>query len=181
MGKVVLVTGGVRSGKSGFVQRRLAKVSPATLIATGRAVDEEMALRIKRHKQDRPDRVTTLEADAGIAESVRGLQGIVAVDCLGTWVTNRMWDLGLDFDAPDAQQAARVAETIEAEAQGILDAAAASSAEVWLVTNEVGWGMIPANPVGRLFADTLGRVNQLMARGADEVFLVCCSIPVKIK
>jgi len=180
MGKVVLVTGGVRSGKSGFVQRRLAKVSPATLIATGRAVDEEMALRIKRHKQDRPDRVTTLEADAGIAESVRGLQGIVAVDCLGTWVTNRMWDLGLDFDAPDAQQAASVAETIEAEAQGILDAAAASSAEVWLVTNEVGWGVVSEHRSARVFADQLGRTNQAVAEVCDQVVLMVAGRPLTI-
>lgn len=181
MGKIVLVTGGVRSGKSAFALRRLAEASPATLIATGRAVDEEMAMRIRRHKEERPAHIETLEPDAGIGELIGRLRGVVAVECLGTWVTNRMWDLGLNFDAPDAAQAESIAETIVSEAQGILAASASSAAEVWIVTNEAGWGLVPGNAVGRLFADTLGRVNQLMARGADEVFLVCCSIPVQIK
>lgn len=181
MGKIVLVTGGVRSGKSAYVLRRLAKASPAALIATGRAIDEEMALRIRKHKEERPDHVKTFEAVDGIGDIIRGLQGVAAVDCLGSWVTNRMWDLGFDFDAPDAGQAAIVAERIEAEAQDILDAASVSGADIWLVTNEVGWGLVPPSAVGRFFTETLGRVNQIMARGADEVYLVCCSIPVKIK
>lgn len=182
MGKVVLVTGGIRSGKSAFALRQLLQSNPATLIATAKAVDEEMRARINKHKAERPAHIRTIEINTEIDAHLGALQGGMALmECLGTWVTNRMWDLGLDFDAPGAEQTEQVYQSIMREARDIRNAAASSQAEVWFVTNEVGWGLMPQNPVGRLFTDTLGRVNQMMAKAADEVYLVCSSIPVRIK
>ena len=129
-----------------------------------------------------PERIQTLEINTEIDVHIRALQGGMALlECLGTWVTNRMWDLGLDFDDPGEEQKERVYQTILQEAQDIVDAAAETPAEVWFVTNEVGWGLMPQNPIGRLFTDTLGRINQMVAKAADEVYLVCSAIPVRIK
>jgi adenosylcobinamide kinase/adenosylcobinamide-phosphate guanylyltransferase len=181
MGKVVLVTGGVRSGKSAFAMEHLRQAHPAALIATGKATDPEMAARIEKHKQDRPAYIKTLELNTQIDAYVKNAPGgMVLLDCLGTWVTNRMWDLGLDFDAPD-KNAKNVCGTIQKEAGAVFASAAESEAEVWFVTNEVGWGLLPDNPVGRLFTDTLGRINQMAAQAAQEVYLLCSSIPMRIK
>lgn len=182
MGKVVLITGGVRSGKSAFALKHLQEAWPATFIATAKATDPEMVSRIERHKAERPAHIHTLELNTQIDTHLGALSGGMALlECLGTWITNRMWDMGLDFDAPDPEKAGYVCQTIMREARDILDAAAESKAEVWFVTNEVGWGLMPESPIGRLFTDTLGRINQMAAQGADEVFLVCSSIPVRIK
>lgn len=182
MGKVVLVTGGVRSGKSAFALKHLQEASPATLIATAKAIDPEMIARIEKHKAERPAHIRTIETNTMIGTHLKALTGGMAlIECMGTWVTNRMWDLGLDFDAPGQDQANEVYQTIMSEARDILDSAIASQAEVWIVSNEVGWGLMAQNPVGRLFTDTLGRINQMMAQGAGEVYLVCSSIPVRIK
>ncbi|MFZ5974292.1 MAG: bifunctional adenosylcobinamide kinase/adenosylcobinamide-phosphate guanylyltransferase, partial [Bacillota bacterium] len=162
--------------------RHLQEASPATLIATAKAIDPEMIARIERHKAERPAHIQTLETNTGIGPELRALSGGMAlIECMGTWVTNRMWDLGLDFDDPGKEQADQVYQTILCEARDILDSASASEAEVWLVTNEVGWGLMPQNPIGRLFTDTLGRVNQMIAQAAGEVYLVCSSIPIRIK
>lgn len=182
MGRIVLVTGGIRSGKSAFALARLEQADPATYIATAKDIDPEMHARIARHRAERAPHIQTVEESTDVAGALRALPGGLAVfECLGTWLNNRFWDLGIDYDNPDAEQSRTVARTVEAEAEGIAAAAKECKAEVWFVTNEVGWSLVPPTPIGRLYTDTLGRVNQTIAKSADEVYAVLSSIPMKIK
>lgn len=182
MGRITLVSGGIRSGKSSMVQDRLLQAEKPGIIVTGKATDAEMQRRIDRHKADRPNKITTIEACDKLDEIIQSVDfDVLGIDCIGTWITNRMWDLGLNFDHPSDSECVTIGQTIEEEAHKMISAAIKSSADVWIVTNEVGFSLIPATKSSRLFTDTIGRINKAIASSANDVFLVCCGIPVKIK
>jgi adenosylcobinamide kinase / adenosylcobinamide-phosphate guanylyltransferase len=164
----VLVTGGVRSGKSRHAEALLSGVPAVTYVAPGPTAvedpDPDWAARIAAHRSRRPVTWTTLET-RDLAAALR-LPGPVLVDCLGTWLAGVLDERSL-WDAPSAQ----VAEVVT----GLLDEATmllAGRDDVVLVTNEVGLGVVPAHRSGRLFRDLLGQVNQQLASACDEVHLV---------
>ncbi|MGL4744730.1 MAG: bifunctional adenosylcobinamide kinase/adenosylcobinamide-phosphate guanylyltransferase [Dermatophilaceae bacterium] len=170
----ILVTGGVRSGKSRHAEALLADASRVTYVAPGPSPedddDPDWAARIAAHRARRPASWTTLETrDLSAALSAGGptLAGnAVLVDCLGTWLTGILDERDL-WPAP----AAEVTNAV----QSLLDevvAALAARDDVVLVTNEVGLGVVPAHRSGRLFRDLLGTVNQQVAVACDEVHLV---------
>ncbi|HUB33172.1 MAG TPA: bifunctional adenosylcobinamide kinase/adenosylcobinamide-phosphate guanylyltransferase [Bryobacteraceae bacterium] len=172
---LTLVIGGARSGKSRFAQSFGANARRAAYIATARAVDAEMAERIARHRQSRPAEWITVEEPLEIACAVAANAGacdFVLLDCLTVWLSNLCWEMR---DCPPSR--------IEAAAANELArlAAASVSSDVVLVSNEVGWGVVPDSPVGRLFRDLQGWVNQDAARAADRVYLMVAGIPVTIK
>ena len=182
MGRIVLVTGGCRSGKSGYAQRRIEEVDGARLfIATAEPYDDEMRHRIARHRADRADRGwDTLDAPYALAESITKGEGYagVLVDCLTLWVGNRFFG-GVSGELPtDAteEKAREEAERLQAAARRL-----PPSSLVVFVTNEVGWGIVPENAMARRFRDLAGHVNQTVAAGADEVFLLVCGQPLKLK
>jgi adenosyl cobinamide kinase/adenosyl cobinamide phosphate guanylyltransferase len=159
---VVLLLGGVRSGKSRLaVQLAERAAAPVTVIATAEARDDEMASRIARHREERPRSWTTIEGplDLSGALSTVPVDDVVVVDCVTMWVSNLMQQ-GDDDDAilKRAQQSAMLA----AERAGL----------VIVVSNEVGSGVIPGTPVGRRFSELLGRVNALWADVAERSALV---------
>lgn len=154
---LVLYVGGARSGKSRLaVERARAVGGPVTYVATGEAGDEEMAERIARHRADRPREWRTVEEPVELARALAAVPSgeTAIVDCLSLWVAN----LG-DRDA----------ETPAAEAAAL---AAARAGLTLAVTNEVGLGLVPVNALARAYRDRLGRVNQLWADAAGEVWLV---------
>jgi adenosylcobinamide kinase/adenosylcobinamide-phosphate guanylyltransferase len=167
----VLVTGGVRSGKSRHAEYLLGSLlgdGPATYVAPGPSLDDaDWAERIAAHRARRPPTWTTLET--------RDLAGALAtpgpllVDCLGTWLSGVVDEHGL-WEAPGDQVAAAVDALLD-PALARLAARGAADAVV-LVTNEVGLGVVPSHRSGRLFRDLLGRVNQRVAEACDEVHLV---------
>jgi adenosylcobinamide kinase/adenosylcobinamide-phosphate guanylyltransferase len=164
----VLVTGGVRSGKSRHAESLLASAPSVTYVAPGPSADEDSdpdwVARIAAHRARRPPSWTTVETrDLGAALR---LDGPVLVDCLGTWLTAALDERELWDDS---------SETVTSVVDGLLDGVVAALAprdEVVLVTNEVGLGVIPAHRSGRLFRDLLGLVNQRVATACDEVHLV---------
>ncbi|WP_134742330.1 bifunctional adenosylcobinamide kinase/adenosylcobinamide-phosphate guanylyltransferase [Nocardioides sp. 503] len=159
----VLVTGGVRSGKSRHAESLLAGEPAVTYVAPGPVRDDaDWALRVAAHRERRPTTWTTLET--GDLAAALGVDGPVLVDCLGTWLTRVVDDAGL-WEAPADEVAALVAERTAA-------AVAAMSGTVVLVTNEVGLGVVPEHRSGRLFRDLLGTVNQSFGAACDEVHLV---------
>ena len=170
---LTLVLGGARSGKSAFAQGE-AEAEAAVrggaapvMIVTGQAFDEEMRIRIARHVEDRGDRWRTLETPLALAEAVRELTAgdVAVVDCLTLWLTNQM-----------------LAEAdLAAETERLLTALAACPARLWLVSNEVGWGLVPETPLGRRFRDEAGRLHQRIAAVADEVFLIAAGLPLRMK
>ena len=167
---VTLVLGGARSGKSDFAQKAAETAAGGggtVMIATGQAFDDEMAERIARHQADRGESWTTVEAPLELASAIAALpaDAIAVVDCLTLWLSNQM-----------------LAERdVEAACAALVAAVAACPARLWLVSNEVGLGIVPETPLGRRFRDEAGRLNQRLAAAVDEVYFVAAGLPLKMK
>jgi len=158
---LTLLIGGARAGKSELAQRlALAQHAPVSLLATAHAGDAEMAERIAAHRRARPAGWRTIEEPLALGAALAALDGssCVIIDCLTLWAANALEANGAARAARDAAAAARVA----AERGGLTIA----------VTNEVGLGIVPDNPLGRSYRDLLGRVNAIWAQAAQRVYLV---------
>ena len=183
-GRLLLVTGGARSGKSAFAERRAAGARPpVAYVATARVWDDEMRRRVARHRADRPAAWVTLEAPTRPAEALAGEAGpigTVLLDDLGNLVANLLFEVtGGGEPGPDT------AERLDAIVGAELDALDATRRDrgwdLVVVTNEVGLGVVPATPVGRVFRDALGRANQHVAALADAVYLLVAGQPLRLK
>jgi adenosylcobinamide kinase/adenosylcobinamide-phosphate guanylyltransferase len=165
---LTLVIGGARSGKSAFAEGLVtATTRPRRYIATAEAWDDEMRDRIARHQLDRGGDWLTVEAplDLPAALSATRVGEVVMVDCATLWLTNHLL---ADHDL-DAQTAALVA------------ALAACPAPVVIVSNEVGWSIVPENALARQFRDAQGRLNQRLAAQAGLVVTVIAGLPMVLK
>ena len=169
MAKSTLVLGGARSGKSRFVQGLAENSGLApVMIATAEAGDAEMAARIARHRAERDARWMTREVPfalvAALAEEARPGR-IVVVDCVTLWLSNLMC-AGQDAEAAGLELAAGLAQL---------------AGPVVLVSNEVGFGLVPETELGRAFRDVQGRVNQALAAAAERAVLVVAGLPLVLK
>lgn len=171
-----LVTGGVRCGKSRHAEALLAAAAgdgPAVYVAAGPPPadepDPDWLARVAAHRARRPATWSTHES--GDLVGALGLGEPVLVDCLGTWLTGL---LDTAEDGPSAWEwpVERLESLVAAELDRLLPALAAATADVVLVTNEVGWGVVPSHRSGRVFRDLLGTVNQQVATACDQVHLV---------
>jgi adenosylcobinamide kinase/adenosylcobinamide-phosphate guanylyltransferase len=163
---VTLVTGPVRSGKSRHAEDLLAGHRDVVYLATGPrpAGDPEWATRVAEHRARRPSNWTTVETTA-IATVMRAAASPVLLDCLGTWLTSLVDEAGWeDLDA--------AREVVATASDDLLAALGATRVPVVIVTNEVGWGVVPATESGRFFADELGRLNAAVSERAEAVHLV---------
>lgn len=182
MGKIVFVLGGARSGKSAWAERRALELEAegrtVVYIATceRRPDDAEMSDRIARHRSRRPSSWSTVEVPFAVAEELERLTpGTVALlDCLSLWVSNLL------LAAPEKGHEATSDEILE-RVEEFLDSARRSSADVIIVSNETGCGVVPTSRLGRLYRDILGWANQAAAREADEVWLLVAGLPQRIK
>lgn len=169
MRKVVLITGGQRSGKSRFAQDMALKLSPNPVyLATSRVWDEEHRTRIERHKAERGLEWTNIEEDKALSTHMLH-QRTVLIDCVTLWATNYFYDLQSD-----------VSLSLEA-LKDEFDRFIRQEATFIFVTNEIGMGEMSANALQRKFADLQGWLNQYIAAQADEVYLMVSGIPVKVK
>jgi len=167
----VLVTGGVRSGKSSHAESLLADRPTVRYVAPGPAADDaDWAARIAAHRLRRPTSWTTVETQDLAAALTT--DDPVLVDCLGTWLTAVVDDAGL-WEAQTGAALDLVEERVAA-------ALAVLGTDVVLVTNEVGLGVVPEHRSGRLFRDLLGTVNQRFAAACDEVHLVVAGRVLKL-
>ena len=183
-GRLVLVTGGARSGKSGFAEG-LARDGrqPVVYLATAEVREEEMRERVREHQQRRPVEWQTVEARTEVAQALARLPqqpGTVLLDDLGLLVTNRLLDLSGDAD-PTVATARALDAALVAEIDALRAAQTAGGWDLIVVTNEVGLGIVPETPLGRVFRDAIGRANQALAAIADEVFLLVVGLPLHIK
>lgn len=181
MGKLILLTGGARSGKSTQAQRLAEQLGDRVLfIATATAGDDEMRTRIEKHQQERPAGWVTLEIPHGIAKALTDhpiQTDYVILDCLTLLVSNVMLLGVTDFDHPDEIAAS---QRVEAEIVSLLNTIQTNSMDWIIVSNEVGMGLVPPYPLGRIYRDLLGRANQQFATCADEVYWMVAGIPVPI-
>lgn len=173
--ELVLVLGGARSGKSAFAQRVATAGARVLFVATAEAGDEEMAARIAVHRRARPIAWDTLEEPVELSRAlcpVVDRYDIVLVDCLTLWVSNV---LAASRSRPGAE-----AEVLT-RLQDLLQLYEGGRATWVLVSNEVGLGIVPASPLGRLYRDALGRVNQFVACRADKVYWMVAGLAIDLK
>ena len=173
MGPITLITGGARSGKSGYaIERALAyRGSRRVFIATAQALDDEMRARIEHHRAARPPEFQTVEEPLNVAAALTRLgdrADVVVLDCLTLWVSNLM--------ALHANDSA-VLNGVDALATALRAGAWASV----IVTDEVGAGIVPDNPAARRFRDLLGWTNQKVAKVAEEVIMMVAGLPLRVK
>ena len=156
--KTTLFLGGARSGKSRLAQQAAEACSGRlTYIATGEAGDDEMAARIARHQADRGERWRTIECPTGLPAAIGAVNdGAVLVDCLTLWLSNLML----------------AGQPVAARTTDLVSALDSCALPVFLVSNEVGLGIVPDHPLGRAFRDEAGRLNQAVAAAADAVWFV---------
>lgn len=180
-GKLTLVLGGVRSGKSAFAEKLAADLNhPVIYLATGQAGDGEMAERIRRHQQRRPAHWRTIEESlrpaAALAATLPAADPPPAVllDALDIWIANRI------MEQETADFAAVAAQTL-AELEQLLTVCRRQTAAAILVSSEVGLSPVSPNALGRRFQDLLGTVNQQAAAAADAVYLVVAGLPLPLK
>jgi adenosylcobinamide kinase/adenosylcobinamide-phosphate guanylyltransferase len=181
MGKLTLILGGARSGKSTLAQKLAAqRAGRIVFIATALAGDEEMVARIAAHQRQRPPGWQTLEIPSGVADTWRaqGIQAELAIlDCLTFLVTNLALAASPDVDHPDEEKAINL---VADEIRSLIAAIQTGDCDWIIVSNEVGLGLVPPYPLGRIFRDCLGWANQQLAGIADQVFLLVGGIPVPI-
>ena len=181
MGRLILILGGARSGKSAYAQEMAKRLSQGErgviYIATAVAGDEEMGERIARHRAERPPSWKTVEAPRKAARFIEeiGEEGqVIILDCLTLLISNLILDKG------DGETTVRE-EDILGEVENLVQAAKEVKSQVIVVSNEVGLGVVPATRLGCLFRDIAGRANQLVAREADEVYLMWAGIATRVK
>lgn len=184
-GSLTLVTGGVRSGKSSFAEGLLMDLENSVLyIATAKAFDKEMEERIKIHQLSRPREWTTHEGYRNLHKELRDkapqYRGVL-LDCVTIMLTNLMLEYDVNWDTVETSKVKEIEGEITEQFQLLIKMLQSIEAKVVLVTNEVGFGIVPEYPMARIFRDIAGRINQYLAREADEVFLTVCGISMKIK
>jgi adenosylcobinamide kinase/adenosylcobinamide-phosphate guanylyltransferase len=168
---------GARCGKSRFAQELAAKLGKRVLfVATCEPLDEEMNARIKAHQRSRPRNWNTLETPTDVAEAMKGKIGdakVVIIDCMTLLVSNLMGTEELDSDTLEKK--------VTDELENLIAFVKTSKAHFIIVSNEVGLGLVPPYPAGRVYRDALGMANQMLARHADEVYFMVAGIPIPLK
>lgn len=176
--RIILVTGGARSGKSREAMRLAETVlGPRLFVATSPVTDPEMAERIARHRRQRAGRgwqtIEETTALAAILDSA-GEYRVVLVDCLTLWINNLLWAAENNCESLDE-------DSVAERCRDLMAAARRLERVVLLVTNEVGLGIVPADPISRRYRDLVGRCNQEVAERADGVMLMTAGIAQWIK
>ena len=181
MGQLTLLLGGARSGKSTYALRLAHEHGgQVVFVATAQPGDQEMVARIKAHQDQRPSQWLTLESPIRVAESWRAHQmqaDIAILDCLTFLVTNLILQAAEDIDQPDEALAENL---VREEIDSLLELIEATPNSWIIVSNEVGLGLVPPYPLGRVFRDNLGWANQRLAGASSEVYLLVAGIPVPI-
>jgi len=169
--RLILIGGGARSGKSQFALVRALGLGPRRLfIATAEASDHEMRDRIARHRAERGAGFDTLEEPRALPEALAADRNhdVILIDCLTIWISNLLVD-GVPADAVDQRLTALMA------------ALAARRSHVVIVSNEVGMGLVPDTPLGRVFRDVTGRAHQRIAAVADELYLAAMGVALRLR
>ncbi len=178
--RLTLLLGGARSGKSAWALERARRYGGEVLfVATAVAGDEEMRLRIAAHRTERPGHWRTLEAPYRVAEAIAGALSerpadVVILDCLTLLTSNLL----LQEPAPTTE--AEASAVVLAEVEALLACWRASGGHWIVISNEVGMGLVPPYPLGRLFRDVLGRANRRLAAAADETLLLVAGKPIRL-
>lgn len=194
MGKIVLVTGGARSGKSQFTEEQIWEKERVCYIATGMSsgTDSEWQERVRLHQERRPASWTTHEQFADLGSWLKDqTYDYYLLDCATMLTTNLLFQLVAtyfpekialeDGNFLSKEEQAFISRQIQDQWQAILLAHGTTESQLYIVTNEIGLGIVPDTKLGRYFRDLLGQVNQFLAKEASEVYLVICGLAQRLK
>ena len=177
MAHVIFITGGARSGKSIYAEKRVQEFGPSLgYLATSQALDDEMDERVRKHRERRGPEWSTIEEPVQLVQALEGCDGrfqAVLVDCVTLWLSNLM------FKYEDSAE--NIEEKIQDDLYRLKKTLRGMVTPVILVSNEVGMGIVPDNALARMFRDIAGTANQILAAAADEVHVVISGIPLRLK
>ena len=185
MSRLILVTGGARSGKSRFAESLCRERNNATAyIATSIPFDEEFKDRVKKHRQMRPSEWETFEIYEDVYKVIPEISKkhqTVILDCVTLMVNKLMFKENLNYDEMTSKQIDELEGKIKEQFISLIQAVKQTELYFVVVTNEIGLCPVAANKLTRIYTDMIGRMNQLIARESDEVYFVVSGIPMKIK
>lgn len=185
MGRVILVTGGNRSGKSVFAEEKAQQIGKGNVlyIATAIPTDDDMRERIRIHQARRNPLWETYEGYRNLDEVIKKTdKDVILLDCMTVLVTNILFeDLSFDFDKISKKEIHQLEQECVKEAKKIAAATKESGKTILAVTNEVGMSVVPSYRLGRIFCDITGKVNQTFAALSDEVYMSVSGITIRIK
>lgn len=185
MSKIILVTGGAKSGKSSFAEQLcIDRNNDTAYIATSIPFDDEMKDRVKKHKESRPQSWKTYEIYKDIYSIIKDVNqkhNTVILDCVTLLVNNLMFTYGIDIDNCNTNQINELEFYIKDQMNKLLNEVKNTNLYFVIVTNELGMGVVPDNKLSRVYADIVGRINQQISKESDEVYFVVSGIPMKIK
>lgn len=177
---ITLITGGARSGKSSFAEKIAEKRGGKEVyyLATAEIKDEEMQKRVQKHIKQRPEEWNTIEAPYKMGESISHLPSgaVLLIDCITIYISNLIFE--------DQKTEINLEEKeirVKKEIKQIIEIIRKQDMKAIMVTNEVGQGIVPAYKSGRIYRDIAGRINQYLAKQADEVYITFAGLPVEIK
>jgi adenosylcobinamide kinase / adenosylcobinamide-phosphate guanylyltransferase len=181
MAKITFILGGARSGKSAFAEGLAKKYKEIAYIATAEVKDDEMLERIRIHQTRRPSNWKTIESPYHVDKSIMDIPGnidLICIDCITLYITNMLLK---DEIITNRNYLKQKKEQIFAEIKKLSKVCRKSRADIIMVSNEIGLGIVPDNILSRLFRDIAGRTNQILADEADEVYFMVAGIAQKIK
>ena len=179
MARLTLILGGARSGKSSHAQHLAQETGKSvTFLATAQALDEEMSRRIQQHRAKRPDGWRTLEAPSDLASQLSKIKSeVVILDCVTLLVSNLL----MNHVSDDHVDETPYMLAVQKEINDLLDRLAEQNQIWFIISNEVGLGLVPPYQMGRVYRDALGWANQRLAREADRVLFLVAGIPMVAK
>lgn len=183
---VTLIVGGARSGKSSYAEKLCKNTgNDICYLATAKITDDDMADRIKKHIAQRPTSWKTIEQYSnfnGLKKDKAFIESsIFLLDCVTIMITNIMFDQKIDYDTCSSEELDQVESVVFSEVTDLINVMRQYNKTLFLVSNEVGSGIVPSYRLGSIFRDIAGRVNQFIAREADEVYNVICGLPQRLK
>lgn len=186
MGKLIYISGGARSGKSGFAEKYMdEKYDKKIYLATGVAFDEEMKDKISKHKRRRGKNWKTIENYKNLPTLLKGhIEGYDAIllDCLTNMVSNLMiLDNDRDWEKISMEELSKIKEKMVKDVNEILDFVEENNIDMVVVSNELGMGLVPDNYLGRYFREIAGKINQIAAKKSEEAYFVVSGIPMRLK
>ncbi len=184
MSKVIMVTGGSRSGKSVLAEEKAKEYGGRSVLymATAIPVDEDMKERIKIHQERRDPEWGTYEGYRDLGEIIKATEkDTILLDCVTVLITNILFEEERDFDKISKKEIEDLESDVMLELGNIVKGARDGNKTLILVTNEVGMSMVASYRLGRIFSDIAGKANQLLASLSDEVYISISGLPLRLK
>ncbi len=184
MSKVILVTGGSRSGKSAFAENKAKELGGRDVlyVATAIPVDEDMKERIRKHQARRDSSWGTYEGYRDLGPVIANTKkDTILLDCVTVLITNILFEEERNFDEIDQREIDNLEADVMRELGNIIKGARDSNKTLIMVTNEVGMSLVPSYRLGRIFSDMTGKANQLLSSLSDEVYFSVCGNALRLK